>query len=256
MEKVLITGATGGIGQKIAEALAEKKYELILLSRNINDLNILKQNLVEKNNCNVQVIASDVSNYEDLKIKLNVINEIDVIINCAGILGPVGPFGENNISEWARTIQINLMGTINVCSILLDKLQKSKHGKIINFSGGGGAFPRKNHTAYATSKAAIVRFTENLSVEYPNIDVNAIAPGAHKTKIWATETFDKEPDKWADPVRLQELIIYLCSPESNGVTGRFLHICDDWDKREYKTLGKDYYTLRRIDEQLLKKLNQ
>jgi len=257
MKKVLITGATGGIGSKIAESLASNKYEIILLCRTLNDLSELKKKLLglrESNNANIKIISCDVSDYNSLKKGLEDISEIDVLINCAGILGPVGPFSENDIDEWHKTIDINLHGTVNTIHLLLDKLRKSDRGKIINFSGGGAAFPRIYHTAYSASKAAIVRFTEILAVEYPDIDVNAIAPGAHKTRIWNTETYDKEPAIWGDMNRLQELILFLCNHDSDGLSGKFIHINDDWNKIEFKNANEDYYTLRRMDERLVNKL--
>ena len=254
MKKVLITGATGGIGSKIAEILAANNYEIILLCRTLNDLNNLKKKLQNTYNVNITIISCDVSDYAALKKSLEDIKEIDVLINCAGILGPVGPFNENNIDEWHKTLDINLHGTVNSIHLLIDKLRKSPRGKIINFSGGGAAFPRMYHTAYSASKAAIVRFTEILAVEYPEIDVNAIAPGMHKTRIWNTETYDKEPAVWSDMTRLQALILFLSSNQSDGITAKFIHIYDDWDKKEFRNASEDYYALRRIDERLVNKL--
>jgi len=249
MKTVLITGATGGIGEKICRALAGK-YNLILVSWNKDKLKRLKNKLPG----NVQMMSSDVSNYASLRKHYLKIKVLDVLINCAGVLGPVGRFEENNIKEWENTFKINFLGTVYNCKLLLEKLKKSKKGKIINFSGGGSAFPRKFHTAYGTSKTAVVRFTETLAVEYPELDINVIAPGAHKTKMWEDETHDKEPREWADSERLKKMIVFLCSAKSNGLTGRFLHINDVWGDWGEENLKNDFYKLRRVDERLLKKL--
>lgn len=106
--------------------------------------------------------------------------KIEVVINCAGIYGPIGKFHTNNLALWHKTINVNLLGTVNVCHAILKRM---KTGKIINFSGGGALYPRPRFSAYATSKAAVVRFTETLAKEYPKVQINCIAPGFIRTKM-------------------------------------------------------------------------
>ncbi len=269
MVTALITGAAGGLGARMVERLLENDFDLILVDKHTQRLDALQKDVASKYTTSnaatsnpkskqskrtVNVINCDVADYAALKKNLAAFKQIDVLINAAGELDPVGPFAENNIEVWAKTIGTNLLGTVNACHICLERLKKSKHGKIINFAGGGAAYGRVQHTAYASSKAAVVRFTETLASEEPKLDVNVIAPGAHNTFIWESETYDKPPLKWADPRRFQDLIQYLATDTSNGLTGRFMHIYDEWDKSDYRTLSPDMLTLRRIDEQLLKKL--
>jgi 3-oxoacyl-[acyl-carrier protein] reductase len=251
---ILITGATGGLGGKICETLAEEGNSLYLVSRNEQSLKELKSSLEKVSKAGILMVPCDVADYASLKSALKRVTKLDVLINCAGVLGPVGPFGENDISEWESAFRTNFFGTVYSCSLLIQKLKSSKRGKIMNFSGGGSVFPRKYHTSYASAKAAIVRFSENLSVDHPEIDVNSVAPGAHKTNIWKDETFDQEPERWADMSRLQSLVSFLCSSKSDGITGKLIHINDCWEKWDPKKLQPDFYTLRRIDERLLEKL--
>jgi len=104
----------------------------------------------------------------------------DIVINCAGIYGCIGKFHTNDLKEWHKTINVNLLGTVNVCHAVLKRMKK---GKIINMSGGGAFYPRPRFSAYATSKAGVVRFTETIAKEYPNVQINCIAPGFIRTKM-------------------------------------------------------------------------
>jgi len=256
MVTILITGATGGIGSKLSEMLAKEKNSLILLATKSDALEKLSKELKEAYAISVITIQCDVSNYDDAKNKLSKITEIDVVVNCAGIAGPTGLIEDNDMAEWNKAIQVNLLGTVHVCNILIPILKnskKSRRGKIINFAGGGSAYARKLHTAYACSKTAVVRFTETIAQEHPELDINVIAPGAHKTKIWDEQLHESEPEKWGDMDRLKDLIVYLSNEKSDGLSGKFIHIYDDWDKKDFRLADSDFYTLRRIDDRFIQK---
>ncbi len=221
---ILITGATGGIGQEICRALAPHK----IIALGTKDVDV-----------------SDPLQVKELFLK---IKKLDVLINCAGILGPVGKFEENNLDKWVKTVEINFLGTVYTSYFAIPLLKKSRRGKIINFAGGGSAFPRLYHTAYGSSKTAVVRFTETLAQEYPEFDINVIAPGAYKTKIWNGETYDKEPKNWGDINRLKAFIKFLVSKKSDGITGKFIHYKDNWEDFKKNKLSKEILTLRRVEK--------
>jgi NAD(P)-dependent dehydrogenase (short-subunit alcohol dehydrogenase family) len=221
---ILITGATGGIGREICRGLTPHK----IIALGTKDL--------------------DVSNKLQVKNFFSKIKKLDVLINCAGILGPVGKFEENDLKKWVKTVEINFLGTVYTSYFAVPLLKKSRRGKIINFAGGGSAYPRLYHSAYGSSKTAVVRFTETLAQEYPKLDVNVIAPGAYKTKIWNGETYDKEPKKWGDFNRLKKFIKFLVSEKSDGITGKFIHYMDKWEGFKKSKLSKDVFTLRRVEK--------
>jgi len=252
MATILLTGAAGGIGKMIADGLAKESFDLILLDSNAKELILLKQKCISR--VSVETICVDISDYNALKKSLKDVKRIDVLINCAAISGPVGIFTDNNLENWIDAVRINFLGTVYLCYLLIPLLKKSEHGKIINFSGGGSAQPRKFHSAYASSKVAVVRFSETLAKEYPLLDINVISPGPHKTKLWKEQVHETEPDNWGNRKRLVKFIVFLCSQKSHGLTGRFIHVHDAWDKWIYSQLHDDMYTLRRIDERLLKKM--
>lgn len=221
---ILLTGATGGIGQEIYQALSSHK----IIALGTKDV--------------------DVSDKDKVKKLFSKIKKLDVLINCAGILGPVGKFEDNDLDKWERTLKVNFLGSVYTSYFALPLLKRSRRGKIINFAGGGSAYPRLFHSAYGSSKTAVVRFTETLAQEYPSLDINVIAPGAYKTKIWDGETYDKQPDRWGDINRLKSFIKFLVSRKSDGISGKFIHYKDDWENFNKKKLSKDVYTLRRVEK--------
>lgn len=107
------------------------------------------------------------------------------VVNNAGVLGPKGLLEDINWADWWRTIEVNLLGTMLCCHAILPVLRRAHYGKIINLSGGGATAPMPRMSAYAASKAAVVRFTETFAAECTgqNIDVNAVAPGALDTRM-------------------------------------------------------------------------
>lgn len=244
MKTILITGATGGIGQKLIEHLI-KDNNIIALDRNNKKLAALVKRINDKK---LTAKLVDVTSKKIIKKTFSSIKNLDVLINCAGLLRPVGLFLENNLEEWKKTLEVNLLGTVYCCYFAISLLLKSKRGKIINFSGGGSAYPRPYHTAYATSKAAVVRFTETIAAEYPTLDINVIAPGNQKTNLWKDEKADRLPKEWGDINRLIDFIDYLISEKSNGITGKFIHYKDDWENFDPKKLSKNIYVLRRIEK--------
>lgn len=222
---IFITGSTGGIGSKITKELA-KKHSIIAPAK----------------------YEMDVSKPNEVKKFFSKISQLDAVINMAADLAPLGKFTENNLRLWGKNIDINLMGTVYVCFFAIPLLLESRRGKIINFAGGGSAYPRPFHSAYATSKAALVRFSETIAKEYPQLDINVIAPGAHNTKMWRDETYDPKPKQWADIKHLILFIEFLLSNKSDGISGKFIHYKDEWAKFNPEISKKDKFTLRRIEK--------
>jgi NAD(P)-dependent dehydrogenase (short-subunit alcohol dehydrogenase family) len=190
---------------------------------------------------------------------------IDVLVNCAGVIGPIGPLEETDPREWRRALEVNLIGSVNLARGILPALRRRGHGKIIFFSGGGAAYGRPFFTAYSSAKTALVRFTESLAqeVEGANIQVNAIAPGPIMSHMWdemraagaaggpklLAELSQMEKSGGASADRAAALTAFLASEKSNRVTGRLISaLWDDWNNIEQiteKLAGSEAWTLRR-----------
>jgi 3-oxoacyl-[acyl-carrier protein] reductase len=191
---------------------------------------------------------------------------VDVLVNNAGVLGPVGLTHEVDADEWVGALQANVIGGFLCSRLVLPGMLARERGKIINLSGGGAVSPRPRFSAYSASKAAVVRFTETLAVEVSGrgIDVNAIAPGAVNTAMLdlvlaagdaagpaaLAEAKRQAETGGVDPERPAALAVYLASARSDGLTGRLLSaVWDPWrnfEKHKAELAASDIYTLRRI----------
>lgn len=270
---IIITGGSLGIGFEVARKCVEEGATVIIAAREQNNLEKAIKKLRSISNENHISYSLDVCQNENVLqfakwcINNNLI--INGLVNCAGIYGPIGRFESISIEEFIETMQINFFGTVLLCHAFLPLLKSDHKKKIINFSGGGAASPFPNYSAYATSKIAIVRFTENIAVEFyeKDFDINCIAPGFVITRLHQ-KTLDAGPDL-ATPLfyentkkkiasggisikKAADLTAFLLSSESDGITGKFLSApYDPWYESNFQNRlrqDKDLATLRRIDE--------
>jgi len=184
----------------------------------------------------------------------------------AGVYGPMGPSEAVDLNDWRRAMDINVFGVFLPSRALIPHFKKTGYGKIVVLSGGGATNPLPNISAYAASKAAAVRLAETLAEELRefHVDVNAVAPGALKTRL-VDQVLAAGPDKvgaaffaknkkWAEegatPLELgASLCVYLASAESDGITGKLISAqWDPWrDLQQHRDeLKSDIYCLRRI----------
>ncbi|CAN0262235.1 unnamed protein product [Phaeothamnion confervicola] len=266
---VLITGGSLGIGQATALECARQGARVVVVSRGKDALLGTLAQLESISAAGHAVHSFDVGKSEDvLKLGRELAgSRVDGLVNCAGIYGPIGPLGELELNDFAETLRVNLLGTVQMCQTLLPLLRAATRGKIVNLSGGGAATPFPNYSAYACSKVAIVRFTENLSLEYPELDVNCVAPGFVLTRLHEA-TLQAGPGKASPqfyastqqqiekggvpPEKAAHLISWLLSETSDGVTGKFLSApWDPWEQSDFQAKlrqDKNFATLRRIDD--------
>ena len=267
----LITGGSQGLGRAIAETFLREGASVMLCARDAATLETTRTELsvIAEAGQKVLVRACDVSSEQQVNVLASAaiaeLGAVHVLVNNAGVYGPLGPTESVPLAEWTRAIEINLYGVLLPCRALIPHFKATGRGKIIIISGGGATNPLPNISSYAASKAAVVRLMETLSEELKphRIDVNAVAPGALKTRMMqevlaagpekvGAEFFAKNL-KWAEtgattPALAANLCAYLASGESDGVTGRL--ISAQWDP--WKTLHThrdefgDIYTLRRI----------
>jgi len=269
----IITGANQGLGLEIAMRYAEAGANLAICARNEALLAKAKEQLQAKLAPGQQIFAMpvDVSKADEVDSMIRATVErfgrIDVLVNNAGVYGPKGAIEEVDWQEWLRAIEINLFGSILMCRAVLPHMKKQQGGKIIQLSGGGATNPLPRISAYAVSKAAIVRFVETLAEEVRDdkIDVNAIAPGALNTRM-LDEVLAAGPEKVGKSFyerSLQQkqaggtsldkgadLAVYLGSAASDGITGKLISaVWDPWiSLQEHldELNHSDVYTLRRI----------
>lgn len=269
----LVTGGARGVGRSITEKLLTEGAKVFICSRNEEELEKTAKEL-DPTGKFLFFTKCGVSSFRDCQNLFGLVEKefksLDILVNNAGIYGPIGLVETNNPKEWAKTLEINLLGTVNCTMLALKIMKKQKSGKIINLAGAGagGKKPLSRFSAYYTSKVAVAAFTEVVASEVveDNIQINCISPGAINT--YFTEFLLSQGEEKAGPMYQQalkqketggdspklgaKLVAFLASEESNNVTGKILSA--KWDKIEdLKKLGKETankYTLRRIDEEL------
>jgi NAD(P)-dependent dehydrogenase (short-subunit alcohol dehydrogenase family) len=271
--KILITGASQGFGLAVAEQCVVEGADVAVCARSRDKIEQVGAALRARATGGQRVVAAvaDVSIAKDVEGLVaradGELDGLDGLVNNAGIYGPKGPIEDVDWTEWVRAIEINLYGTVLPCRAVLPIFRRRGGGKIVNLSGGGATAPLPRLSAYAASKAAVVRFTETLSEELAgsNIDVNAVAPGALNTRL-LDEVLAAGPDKvgavFYDRALKQKrdggapldkgaaLCTFLLSADSDGIRGRLLSaLWDPWAElpsRRAELEGSDIYTLRRI----------
>ena len=230
---IILTGATGGIGNSILD-------NLILAGANVlaTGTNEEKLALIKKKYKNVQTEKFDISNHSEIENFINKANDslggrIDVLINNAGIT-------RDNLSirmkdeEWNKVIEINLTSTFLISKHVLKKMLKRKKGKIINITSVVGHTGNVGQANYTASKAGVVGMSKSLALEYgkKNININCISPGFIATEM--TDKIDEDykevlkskipMNRFGAPIDIANTVIFLCSKLSDYITGETIHV--------------------------------
>ena len=269
----LVTGANQGLGLAIARAYVTAGASVFMCARDAALLKTARADVRTLATAGQVVRAqpADVSRQEDVealaKAVFDTFPQLHILVNNAGVYGPMGLIEEVDWDAWVKAIEINLFGSILMCRALLGHFKEHRYGKIVQLSGGGATNPLPRISAYAASKAAIVRFAETLAEEVraDGIDVNSIAPGPLNTRLLdevlavgpervGAEFYErslKQKEQGGSPLDAgANLAVFLGSAASDGITGKLLSaVWDPWD-RLGEHLGDlqrtDVYTLRRI----------
>ena len=250
--KILIAGATSGIGRFLADWLLEAGHNVWGFARSVEGALVHGR---------FRASACDVTAWDTVDELARKIAEethgLDAIIVCAALQGPIGPAMTLDPKEWSAAVRVNLDGTFNVLRAFraLLRPEGDARAKILCFSGGGASKPRANFSAYAASKTGVVRLVETLAEEWRQdlIDINSIAPGALSTRM--TEEILRHGAEAAGKAeiaaaratlnagrenfeRLGRLVDFLLSPESDGISGKLISApWDPWEQFENSVSG-------------------
>jgi NAD(P)-dependent dehydrogenase (short-subunit alcohol dehydrogenase family) len=269
----IVTGASRGLGKAIASAYVAAGANVVLCARDGKLLSDAASELQKGAGDARRVVSlvADVAQEQDIcrvvSAALENFGGLEILVNNAGVYGPMGSIDEVRWQAWVDAMSINVLGSVRFAREVIPHFKARRYGKIIQLSGGGATGPLPRISAYAASKAAIVRFAETLALEMRefNVDVNSIAPGALNTRL-LDEALGAGPEKvGADffersqrqraqggtpmevPVRLA---VFLASASSDGITGKLISaVWDDWEsfpQHLQELRDSDVYTLRRI----------
>lgn len=265
-KNVLVAGAGRGIGKRIALGFARHGARVALVGRSKAEIDLAHIE-IEQAGGNALRIRADVTDPEQLALAVNRTtvtfgSPIDVLICAAGIPGPLQSFLESSIKTWTEAIQVNLLGVTYACRAVLPSMIEKRAGKVIVLTCDSDALPKLNFSAYTTSKTAVVRFVEALASEIAdhNVQINCFDPGQAYTNltdeiIRAESRLETSVVSAAKETRrtggvsadLQlAMVTFLASEQSNHITGKLIHVTDDWQKLKNATLRPDALTLRRL----------
>jgi NAD(P)-dependent dehydrogenase (short-subunit alcohol dehydrogenase family) len=240
MDRVaLITGGGRGLGRAFAVALAKNGLDVAVASRNTEELNATVA-LLRAEQVRCVAIPTDVTNDAAVRKMVSITQEqlgpISLLVNAAGVGVPFGPTWETDSDEWWRNVEVNLKGPMLCCKAVVTDMIARRNGRIINVASGAGTVSIPYMSAYVTSKAAVIRFTEVLAdeVREHGVSVFAIQPGTVRTAMaeelmqsesgkrwlpWFKKIFDENRDD--SSLHGEKLVLYLASGKADVLSGRF-----------------------------------
>jgi NAD(P)-dependent dehydrogenase (short-subunit alcohol dehydrogenase family) len=269
----IVTGASRGLGLEIARQYVAAGASVVMCARGEGPLLEARSQILRLAGPgqSVTAMACDISKLSDVTAlverALGVLGRLDVLVNNAAVTGPAGPAESVDWSEWLRALEINFLGAVLLCRAVLPHFKARGYGKIVQLSGGGATNPLPMLSAYAASKAAVIRFMETLAQEVREygVDVNAIAPGALNTRMldefiaagperigpaFHERSVRQKRDGGVPLEKGAALAVFLGSGSSDGITGKLISaVWDPWERlaeRIEDLRETDVYTLRRI----------
>jgi len=232
-KNIIVTGASGGIGNSIIKKLNEAGANILASGTRIEKLDELKKNFE-----NIKILKFDISQSEKIEDFIeNATNELGG--NLDGIINNAGITQDNlairmDLDEWQKVINVNLTSTFLMCKFAIKKMLKNKSGKIINITSVVGHTGNLGQANYTASKAGIIAMSKSLAIEYAkkNININCISPGFIKTTMT-----DKIDDKFkeviiskipsarlGEPDDIANAVLFLSSDQSDYINGETLHV--------------------------------
>ena len=231
-KKILITGATGGIGKALVKKFLSLDGNVLATGTKIEKLDALKKEFPK-----INILKFDISDHSKIEEFIENVSSqltgLDVLVNNAGI-------NMDNLSlrmkdeEWKKVIDINLGSTFFLCKYAIKKMLKNKYGRIVNITSIVGHTGNLGQSNYAASKAAIIAMSKSLAIEYAkkNITINCVSPGFIQSKmtdnivesIKAVLTSRIPMSKLGTGEDVSNTVAFLSSDATSYITGETIHV--------------------------------
>ena len=231
-KKIIVTGATGGIGREIVKRFVSLNGNVLATGTNLEKLDLLKKDFPK-----IQVLKFDISDHTKIEEFIDnastQLTGIDVLVNNAGV-------NKDNLSlrmnydEWKKVIDINLSSTFLLSKYAIKKMLKNKYGRIVNITSVVGQTGNLGQSNYAATKAGIIGMTKSLAIEYAkkNITINCISPGFIQSRmtdniiesVKAVLTSRIPMARLGKGEDVANSVAFLSSDEASYITGETLHV--------------------------------
>jgi NAD(P)-dependent dehydrogenase (short-subunit alcohol dehydrogenase family) len=237
LQTAVVTGGRRGLGRAFAQALAATGRQVAIVARQAIEVE------------GTRTFVADVTDetgidraFGDIERSLG---PVDLLVNNAGVIGPLGPFTESSVAQWWRTLEVDLLGQVICAHRVLPSMIARRSGRIVNIASGGGATMFPYFSAYVTAKTALIRFSECLAHEVKphGVAVFAMGPGTVRTAMSEHSLNSLEGKKWlpwfADIFRQgrdlpaerpAQLLCQLASGRFDALSGRYVNPADDLEQ--------------------------
>ena len=232
-KNIIVTGATGGIGNSIIKKFSEAGANILASGTKVHKLEELKKNFN-----NLKILPFDISQNEKVENFIDQASKelggnLDCIINNAGVTNDNLAI-RMTLDEWKRVIDLNLTSTFLMCKYAIKKMLKNKKGKIVNITSVVGHTGNIGQSNYTASKAGLVAMSKSLALEYAkkNININCVSPGFIKTAM--TDKIDEKfkeiivskipSARLGDPDDIANAVLFLVSNDADYINGETLHV--------------------------------
>jgi NAD(P)-dependent dehydrogenase (short-subunit alcohol dehydrogenase family) len=239
----IVTGAGGGVGKAITKRLAAEDCKVVLMGRERAKLVKLISEINDKNNNhNLLAVRADITKEAEvlnaIEQTISAFDNIDILVNSAGVLNDPRPFHLTTDEEWMILININLIGTLRTTKAVLPIMMEKGGGNIINISSvlGMRAIPKVPFSVYGVTKAGVIMFTKSIAVEYGQYGIrcNCIAPSTIRSPMLEPYLQDENAKKIlessfplrkiGEPEDISGAVSYLCSEDAKWITGTILTV--------------------------------
>jgi NAD(P)-dependent dehydrogenase (short-subunit alcohol dehydrogenase family) len=243
----VVTGGGRGIGRAIAQTLAGAGASVGVMARSERELGETAA-LITQSGGRALAFRADVTAADEVRTAFNQISQllgpVDLLVNNAAVIGPLGPFSENDPAAWWHAMDVNLRGAMLCTHAVLPVMMERRRGRIINVASGGGTAPLAHMSSYVVGKTALIRFTECIATETRScgLAVFSLGPGTVRTAMaeyslnssegrqwlpWFQRIFDEGLD--VPPDRPAQLALALASGKADSLSGCYIQVSDNLD---------------------------